>query len=112
MGPIDWFNLELLSAEVYPSRKRWMLISTLLALRLMLALSPFLIAPRRIGASIGAEQMEKAMWLLKRLREMGGDTTIPVAHRLKQFLQGISRESSKGPVSVGNYLKRETHTQV
>lgn len=69
-----------------------MLISTLAALKLMPALSPFLIAPLGIGASIGAEQMEKAMWLLlKWLREMGGDTNSPVAHRLKQSLQGISR---------------------
>lgn len=67
-----------------------MLISTLLALKQMLALSPFLIAPLEIVASIGAEQMEEAMWLLKWLREMGGDTTVPVGHRLKQILQGIS----------------------
>lgn len=67
-----------------------MLISTLLALKQMLALRTFLIAPLEIVASIGAEQMEEAMWLLKWLREMGGDTTVPVGHRSKQILQGIS----------------------
>lgn len=60
-----------------------MLTSTSLALKLMLALSPFLIAPLGIEASIGAEQMENAMWLPKQLRVTGEDTATPVGHRLE-----------------------------